>query len=122
MESIVDQPRPIIERNDFEAIRQFAFAVDLVDSRLDSADNVSRIASGDHLHDAARLLRIAPFHYSAVSHLMPELHLRHIPDINRRSAKRLQHDGADVDEMADETHAANQELLGPLWEHAAARV
>ena len=74
------------------------------------------------MHDPAGGLGVAVLDHRARARLLADRDLGDVADVDRRRADLLQHDRADVVEVADQPDAAHEEGLGPLRQRAAAGV
>ena len=121
-ERLVDELGAVVVGHDPQPARQHAAVVDLLHARLDAAHHLLRVARPDHHDDPAGRLGVAVLDHGADAHLLAEGDLGDVADVDRRRADLLQHDRADVLEVADQADAAHEKRLRPLPQDAAAGV
>ena len=118
----IDQFRTVVIRLDLQAIGQHALAIDFLDPCLDAADHFLGVAAGDHHHHTTDRLGHAVLDHRSLANFVTDLHFGHVADVNRHTVLFLEHDGAQVLDIAHQTDTANQVLLGILRQHAATGV
>ena len=116
----VDELRLVVVRLDPNAGRQRS--VDLRHLGLDGGDHLRRVLV-DALEDDARDdLALAVHRRGAAPHLGPERDGRDVPDVHRRAAALGDDDVAEVVQTLGEADPADQVLLRPAHDEAAADV
>ena len=103
---LLNQFGAVIERNDPDIRREAR--LNLRDARLDRVDDLLRIhaAAGDH-HAADRFLRAVDErgHPKRVA----QMHVGHLLDVDRHTARRADHDLLDVVDRLDQSDAAHDQ-------------
>ncbi len=122
VERRIDQLGALVIRHDLQAVGQHAVVVDGLDARLDARDDFLGVAAAHHHDHAADRFGHAVLDHRPRARRRADLHLGHVAQGQRRAAHFLEHDGADVVDVAHQAHAADQVLLGKMRQHAAARV
>src|SRR5690348_13631872 len=122
MQRGVHQFRPVVIRNNLEAVRDGAIAVNFRNALFDSANNFLGIAAGEHHDNATHRFGIAALYHRTVANFLTEFHFSHVANIDWRAVHFFQDDGANIIEIADEADAADQILLGVLRKDAATRI
>ena len=117
-----DQLDAVVERHDPESPRQNLFLVDLLDLVLHVLDDFAGVAAAEHQDDAGHDFAFAVDHRGAVPHRMADLHFGHVAHVDRRAVRFLDDDVLDVLQRFDEADAADDVLLGALFQNVAAGV
>ena len=117
----VNQPCPVVVRNDLNAFRQNGL-VELFDFCLHRLEHFRRIFTFAHEHDAVDDVVLAILAHQPFARHVVDFHFGHVAHQHGHAVVRVEDDVPDVVGRMEQAEAANKILLRALFDLAAAHV